>query len=57
MHHTFSAYISAPSAATWKKAAIDHDITRVVSGIADTTLKPDIAAQETVKILEQLWKE
>ena len=57
MHHTFSAYITAPSAGTWGKACIDHDITKVVSGIADTALKPDLAARETVKIIEQLWQE
>ncbi|PKN17156.1 MAG: ethanolamine ammonia-lyase [Deltaproteobacteria bacterium HGW-Deltaproteobacteria-6] len=57
MHHTFSAYISAPSAGIWKKAGIDHNITRVVSGIADTALKPEIAAEETVKIINHLWKE
>jgi ethanolamine ammonia-lyase large subunit len=56
MHHTFSAYISAPGAGVWKKAGIDHDITRVVSGIADTALKPERAARETVKIIDQLWK-
>ena len=56
MHHAFSAYISAPSAGIWGKADIDHDITRVVSGIADTALKPDIAAKETVAIINQLWK-
>jgi len=55
MHHTFSAYISAPSAGVWKKASIDHNITRVVSGIADTALNPDIAAKETMKIIDQLW--
>ena len=57
MHHTFSAYISAPKAGTWKKAGIDHNITRVVSGIADTAFKPVLAAQETVKIIDQLWQE
>lgn len=56
MHHTFSAYISAPSAGIWREANIDHNITRVVSGIADTALKPDIAAAETVEIIDQLWK-
>jgi ethanolamine ammonia-lyase large subunit len=55
MHHTFSAYISAPSAGVWGKANIDHDITRVVSGIADTALKPALAAAETVNIIDQLW--
>lgn len=57
MHHTFSAYISAPNEAAWNKAGIDHNITRVVSGIADTAMKPEIAAKDTVKIISQLWKE
>jgi len=57
MHHTFSAYISAPSAGVWGKANIDHNITRVVSGIADTAMKPDRAAKETVAIIDQLQKE
>ncbi len=56
MHHTFSAYITAPSASAWKKAGIDHDSTRVVSGIADTALKPDPAARETVNIIQELFK-
>ena len=56
MHHTFSAYISAPSAGIWGKANIDHNITQVVSGISDTALKPDIAAEETVTIIDRLWK-
>ncbi len=55
MHHTFSAYITAARVATWKRAGIDHDVTRVVSGIADTALRPDLAAEETVKILAGLW--
>ena len=56
-HHTFSAYISAPTVSTWSKAGIDHNITRVVSGIADTALKPNIAAKETAGIIDQLWKQ
>jgi ethanolamine ammonia-lyase large subunit len=57
MHHTFSAYISAPNAGVWGKANIDHNITRVVSGIADTALKPGMAAKETINIVDQLWKD
>jgi ethanolamine ammonia-lyase large subunit len=55
MHHTFSAYITAPLITTWKKGSIDHNVTRVVSGIADTALDPVIAADETVKIINNLW--
>jgi ethanolamine ammonia-lyase large subunit len=55
MHHTFSAYITAPPASAWQKGNIDHNITRVISGIADTALNPHIAAEETVKIITGLW--
>ncbi len=57
MHHTFSAYISAPKTSAWTKGGIDHNITRVVSGVADTALKPDIAARDTVNLIEELWKD
>lgn len=56
MHHTFSAYITAPAASVWTKGGIDHNITRVVSGVADTALKPVIAAKETAGLLADLWK-
>jgi len=56
MHHAFSAYITAPTTATWSiPGRVDHDITRVVSGVADTALHPDAAAQASVKIIEELW--
>jgi ethanolamine ammonia-lyase large subunit len=55
IHHTFSAYISAASTEAWTKAVIDHNITRVVSGIADTALDPASAARETAAILAQLF--
>ncbi len=55
MHHTFSAYITAPSIATWSEAGrTDHNITRVVSGIAATALAPAGAAASTVRILREL---
>jgi ethanolamine ammonia-lyase large subunit len=54
MHHTFSAYITVANESVWKKAGIDHNITKVVSGIADTALKPDLAAKETAQIVAGL---
>lgn len=58
MHHTYSAYITAPAAGVWRGGGasrrVDHDITRVVSGIADTALAPQRAAEETVRILATL---
>jgi ethanolamine ammonia-lyase large subunit len=55
-HHNFSAYITAASANTWNtKGIVDHDITRVVSGISDTSLKPDQAVTDTVRIFNALF--
>jgi ethanolamine ammonia-lyase large subunit len=54
-HHAFSTYITAPAVSTWaKKNAIDHNITKLVSGIADTALAPGQAALDTVSILQQM---
>jgi ethanolamine ammonia-lyase large subunit len=54
IHHTYSVYITAAKAGAWRKADIDHNITRVVSGISDTTLKPDLAAAETAQTVADL---
>lgn len=54
-HHAFSTYITAPPVATWAQpGVVDHNITRLVSGIADTALAPSRAAAATVAILEQM---
>jgi ethanolamine ammonia-lyase large subunit len=57
MHHNYSVYISVAAAADWNvEGKIDHDITRVISGISDTALHPKDAAQETLRILTDLFK-
>jgi ethanolamine ammonia-lyase large subunit len=57
MHHTFSAYITAPQIEVWSKTGqADHNITRVVSGIAATALDPITAAAASVKILKGLFR-
>lgn len=54
-HHAFSTYITACPVALWtREGEVDHNVTRVVSGIADTALDPAEAARETVKILREL---
>jgi ethanolamine ammonia-lyase large subunit len=54
-HRAYSVYITAPPVSTWAQAGeVDHNITRVVSGIADTALPPAEAAVQTVAILRQL---
>jgi len=51
-HHTFSTYITAPQGNVWSTpGAVDHNITKVVSGIALTALKPDAGAKEVARIL------
>ncbi len=54
-HHAYSVYITAPAVETWAQAGTtDHNITRVISGIADTALLPTAAATETLNILRQM---
>jgi ethanolamine ammonia-lyase large subunit len=54
-HHAFSAYITAPAVSVWSKpGTVDHNITRVISGIADTAYDPRGAGIETVKILKNI---
>ncbi len=56
MHHTFSAYITALPTALWSiPGRTDHNVTRVVSGVADTALEPLPAALASVKIIDELW--
>lgn len=51
-HHTQSVYITQATGAAWGiPGRIDHDVTRVVSGIATTTLDPALGAAEVIKIL------
>lgn len=54
-HHNFSAYMTAAPVKGWaQKRWVDHDITRVISGISDTALNPQQAAKETVLITKAL---
>lgn len=55
-HHNFSAYLTAAPVKYWSQTAfIDHNITKVVSGISDTSLTPDRASQQTLTILDRLF--
>jgi ethanolamine ammonia-lyase large subunit len=54
-HHSFSAYVTTPRAHLWARpGAVDHDITRVVAGISDTSLLPELAALEVVRIFRSM---
>jgi ethanolamine ammonia-lyase large subunit len=46
-HHTMSAYLTTADGAAWKRPdQVDHNITKVVSGIGATALVPEKAAQD-----------
>ncbi|MFM1878956.1 MAG: hypothetical protein RLZZ241_1822 [Bacteroidota bacterium] len=55
-HHNFSAYVTVASAEVWRDSGtVDHDITRVISGISDTALNPEVAAMDTLRIIKELF--
>ncbi|MFZ6178488.1 ethanolamine ammonia-lyase subunit EutB [Nannocystis pusilla] len=55
MHHAFSVYLTAADGAAWAAPrAIDHHITRVISGVADTAYPPERAAREAVAMLQDM---
>jgi len=54
-HHTLSIYMTVADGDVWGEAdKVDHNITKVVSGIAGTALTPDLAAIEAAKILRKM---
>ena len=54
-HHAFSVYMTRSPVRTWARPGVtDHNITKVVSGIADTALDPLTAAADTVRILARM---
>jgi ethanolamine ammonia-lyase large subunit len=56
-HHTFSVYITAADGSLWgQPGKIDHNLTKVVSGIAATALAPPAGADETVRLLLEVMK-
>lgn len=55
-HHNFSAYLTAAPVSVWsKKGLVDHNISRVVSGISDTAFQPRLAAIETANIFNRIF--
>jgi ethanolamine ammonia-lyase large subunit len=55
-HHNYSVYIAAPKANVWAEKKVDHDIVKVVSGISNTAMRPEAAADMTVKLLKEMVK-
>lgn len=56
-HHNFSAYLTATTQKLWgKRGTVDHNISKVVSGISDTALKPAKAVEETISVFNTLFR-
>jgi ethanolamine ammonia-lyase large subunit len=57
-HHSYSAYLTAPTGRGWagQERAVDHDSTRVIAGISDTSVRPEAAAREAVRMLGALCR-
>ena len=54
MHHSYSVYITVAKGQAWAEKKVDHDITKLVSNIADTALPPKEAAKETLSIIRDI---
>ncbi|MBL9107042.1 MAG: ethanolamine ammonia-lyase subunit EutB [Myxococcales bacterium] len=54
VHHNYSIYLTAAESPIWARGAVDHDITRVISGVSDTALHPDVAVRAAIEIAEAL---
>lgn len=54
MHHAYSVYITVAKGKRWSEKDIDHDITKLVSNVADTALTPEEAARETLTIIREI---
>jgi ethanolamine ammonia-lyase large subunit len=54
-HRTLSIYITSAQGEDWSvESRVDHNITRVVSGIAHTALEPSLGAQAAARILRTM---
>ena len=54
VHHAYSVYITVAKGQVWAEKKVDHDITKLVSNIADTALPPKEAAKETLSIIRDI---
>jgi ethanolamine ammonia-lyase large subunit len=53
-HRAYSVYITAPPVSVWAEPGqVDHDRTKVIAGVADTSLDPALVATQAVELLRQ----
>jgi len=56
-HHNFSAYLTAAPSSVWHaQGTVDHNISKVISGISDTALSPQLAARDTAKLMDEMFR-
>jgi len=54
--HNFSAYLTVAQSSIWDlKGTVDHNISKVISGISDTALTPQNAALHTSKVIHEIF--
>ena len=54
-HRTLSIYLTSAESEVWSiPSKVDHNITKVVSGIATTALAPEVAAETALRLLRQI---
>jgi ethanolamine ammonia-lyase large subunit len=55
-HHNFSTYLTVAQSSTWNsKGVVDHNISKVISGISDTAFTPQNAILNTFDIINNLF--
>ncbi|MFN5823334.1 MAG: ethanolamine ammonia-lyase light chain EutC, partial [Sphingomonadales bacterium] len=56
-HDCFSAYMTVADGQLWSQSGgVDHDVTRVVSGISATALAPETGARDCTRIFLEMWQ-
>ena len=52
IHDNYSVYVSTAPSSVWQQPGkMDHDQTKVVSGISDSSLDPQVAAQQVYQLI------
>ena len=55
--HNFSAYITAVEANKWDElGVVDHEVTKVISGISNTSIPGPVAAERTTELVNEMIK-
>ncbi len=54
-HRAYSVYLTNVAVRSWSEyGTVDHNVTRVISGISDTSFDPRMAARESVRLISRI---